>query len=575
VASIRRGKGGRAKAKRVARSVVNAAREAGDAVAKAISLRIGGSAVRLMRSDTQIAIRPNLGMGRSMLNELRSIAARLPLERIGRLERFELVDIRAAAQDLSRVRALLRGVASVGQEVPVYHTSADAVPFVPAGTIYLGFKPNVTDATKQRLLDEHALELVAREPNNFFTVQVTTPGTDSVELAAILQQDPSVAVAEPDLVTTKRTRSFTPPQDELMARHWHLENTGVFNGETLGFEKGADARVVAAWKLLGNLGSSDVVVGIIDDGFDLSHPDLVDKAVHPWDFARESSDVSPEPPLEPGDGDWHGTACAGVAVGKAQGGQVIGAAPNAKLLPVRMNPDLSPVQVARWFDHMTANGAWVVSCSWSAQAVVYPLCARISNAIARCAWEGRGGKGCVIVFASGNSSLDVNDPPNSLNGFAIHSDVLAVSASTSRDTHARYSNFGEEIGICAPSGGLGGWNIITSDVTGTFRDAAGIERSKGFVSGDYNQDFKGTSSACPLVAGVCALVLSANPDLNAADVRDIVKSTARKIGSPQHYVNGHSVKFGHGCADAERAVAEALARADGASVAAVPVPEVA
>lgn len=548
----------------MARKAIGAVREVGEAVAEAISLRIGNSAVRLMRSETQIAIRPNLGMGRSMLNELRSIAARLPFERRGRLERFELVDIRAAKEEMSRVRTFLRGVASIDQAVPVYHTSADAVPFVPVGTIYLGFKPGVAPAARQKLLDDHALELVAAEPNNFFTVRLTKPGTDAVELAAELQKDANVAVAEPDLVTTKRTRQFVAPQDELLARHWHLNNTGSFNGEALGFQKGADARVIAAWKLLGNLGSSDVVIGIIDDGFDLTHPDLSDKAVHPWDFVRNSSDVSPGPPLEDSDeGDWHGTACAGIAVGKAQGGQIIGAAPNAKLLPIRMNPDLSPVQVAKWFDHMTDNGAWIVSCSWSAEAKVYPLCQRIVDAIARCARQGRNGKGCVVLFASGNSSLGVNDPPTSLNGFAIHPDVIAVAASTSRDEHADYSNFGKEIAVCAPGGGNGGWNIITSDATGTRADAGGIAHSNGYVSGDYHEHFKGTSSACPLVAGVCALVLGANPALTAAEVRDIIRSTARKIGSPGDYVNGHSVKFGHGCADAERAVAEALARAGG------------
>jgi subtilisin family serine protease len=304
------------------------------------------------------------------------------------------------------------------------------------------------------------------------------------------------------------------------------------------------------------------VVGIIDDGFDLTHPDLADKAVHPWDFVRNSSDVSPGPSVEGSDdGDWHGTACAGVALGKAQGGQIIGAAPNARLMPVRMNPELSPTQVVKWFDHMTNNGAWVVSCSWSARAVVYPLCRRIVDAIARCARQGRNGKGCVVLFAAGNSSLGVNDEPTSLNGFAIHPDVLAISASTSRDDHADYSNFGKEIAVCAPGGGGGGWNIITSDATGTHPDAAGIAHNNGYVSGDYHEHFKGTSSACPLVAGVCALVLSANPDLTSEEVRDIVKSTARKIGLPGDYVNGHSEKFGHGCADAESAVAEALARA--------------
>jgi subtilisin family serine protease len=370
-----------------------------------------------------------------------------------------------------------------------------------------------------------------------------------------------VTVAEPDLVTTKRTQALALDQDELLARQWHLRNTGTHNGVSLGFAAGADARVVAAWNVLDDFGSSDVTVGIIDDGFDLSHPDLVNKAVSPWDFARNSSDVSPQPnPVAPEQGDWHGTACAGVAVGKARGGQIIGAAPNARFIPIRMTRELSPVHVAQWFDYMTDKGAWVVSCSWGAEAAVYPLPQRVADAIARCARDGRQGRGCVVVFAAGNSGKNVNDPPNFQNGFATHPDVVVVAASTSRDTHADYSNFGNEISVCAPSGGLGGWNIITSDVRGTYTDSDGVERSSGYADGDYNVNFTGTSSACPLVAGVAALVLSANPWLTSAEVREILKSTARKIGPAGDYANGHSVRFGHGCIDADGAVQEAIRR---------------
>src|SRR5262245_51914556 len=114
-----RGRGKKSRLESKARSAIGKVHEVGEAVAEAISLKLGNSHVRLMRSATQIAIRPNLNMGRSMLNELRSIAARLPLERRGRLERFELVDIKAAKEELSRVRAFLRSVASIDQEVPV------------------------------------------------------------------------------------------------------------------------------------------------------------------------------------------------------------------------------------------------------------------------------------------------------------------------------------------------------------------------------------------------------------------------------------------------------------------------
>jgi subtilisin family serine protease len=527
-------------------------------VPKSYTVRIGDSKVKLSRSDTQIAVRPNVGMAQSMENAIRSIAVDTPVERRGSLAGFDIVHIQASPQKVSQARTNLRAAASVHQEVAVYHTSKDNVPFVPVGTIYLSFKPDLSEGVKQAVLDKYGLQFVSTERNGFLTVRVTRPGTDSVEVAAKLQREKSVAVAEPDLVTTKRLTNFVRPTDELFARQWHLENTGLHGGEALGFKQGADARVGAAWKLLDGLGSSDVVVGIIDDGFDLSHPDLADKAVFPWDFDRNSADVHPDPDLNsPDAGNWHGTACAGVAVGKAGGGQIIGAAPNARLLPVRYR-SLSPMLVAQSFDYMTEKGAWVVSCSWGAEPAVYPLPDRIAHAIARCAKDGRDGKGCVVVFAAGNSGTDINNPPASQNGLATHPDVIAVSACSSRDEFSDYSNFGADIWICAPSSGLGGWDVITADVTGTYIDASGQTRSNGYAPGDYNFHFTGTSSSCPLVAGICALLLSANSELKSADVKEIIKTTARKIGPAAEYRDGHSTKFGFGCIDAESAVQEAL-----------------
>jgi subtilisin family serine protease len=162
------------------------------------------------------------------------------------------------------------------------------------------------------------------------------------------------------------------------------------------------------------------------------------------------------------------------------------------------------------------------------------------------------------VFAAGNEDSDVNDPAGgTVSGFAIHPDVIAVAASTSRDQRSHYSNFGREISVCAPSSGAGGWGILTSDVRGV---DPGTGQALGYTDGDYESDFGGTSSACPLVAGVAALVLSVNPALTAAQVKALLQRTARRIGPKSAYdASGHSVHFGHGCVDARAAVAAALA----------------
>jgi Subtilase family len=106
--------------------------------------------------------------------------------------------------------------------------------------------------------------------------------------------------------------------------------------------------------------------------------------------------------------------------------------------------------------------------------------------------------------------------------------------------------------ICAPSSGAGGWGILTSDVTGLLAQSGAW---RGYSEGDYTYEFGGTSSACPLVAGIAGLVLSVNQGLTAVEAKQILQKTARKIGSPKSYDGvGHSKEFGFGCVDADAAV---------------------
>jgi hypothetical protein len=165
----------------------------------------------------------------------------------------------------------------------------------------------------------------------------------------------------------------------------------------------------------------------------------------------------------------------------------------------------------------------------------------------------------VIVYAVGNDDLDF------VSFYSAHPDVIAVAASTSRDEHPSYSNRGREVTVCAPSNG--DWPIIAarawwdegvSEETGEFR----FWRD-GKSRGSRYKHFGGTSSSCPLVAGICALVLSVNPDLTAKQVKEIITKTADKIGTPSEYVNGHSTKYGYGRINADKAVAEAIRLRDG------------
>ncbi len=519
------------------------------------NIKLGNERVALRRSDVLVALQPQRGRTTSFEAELQSVQLRGFGVLRGRVGSYEILELPATTKVQNAARDDLSRMMSLNRTVPIYHTSDDKVPFVPKGTIYLAFAEHASQDGIAAVMTRYGLVVARSERGGFLTV--TTNG-DPVETTAALQADPSVAVAEPDLITPRLAANQQLLQDRLFSRHWHLRNSGVQDGVSHGLKAGADARIVEAWNVLGSMGAEAAIIGMIDDGFDLSHPDLSGKSIFPWDFARNSSDVSPGDP-DVAVPDWHGTACAGVAAGKAMGGDIVGVAPNARIMPARMGPDIDTETLSRIFEYMSEKGAWVVNCSWGPKANRYPLPLRLFNAIAWCTSQGRGGLGTAIVFAAGNLNRNINSDV-CLNGLAIHPDVIAVSSSTSLDQRSDTSNFGKEICVCAPSSGGGGWAIVTSDVTGSWTDAGGVVKVRGYSNSDYYLHFGGTSSSSAVVAGVCALVLSAAPHLSLSDLRKVIERTARPIGNPENYDDrGHSEHFGYGCIDAAAAVAAARA----------------
>ena len=169
--------------------------------------------------------------------------------------------------------------------------------------------------------------------------------------------------------------------------------------------------------------------------------------------------------------------------------------------------------------------------------------------------HGRSGKGCVIFFAAGNGNEDVK-----YDGYASYDKVIAVAACNDTNKRSVYSDYGDAVWCCFPSSDFGHapYNhpealtsgIHTTDRRGTLGDG----------SGEYIDDFGGTSSACPGAAGTAALILAANPDLNFREVKNILKETCEKIDAAggQYNGQGHSKKYGYGKVDAEKAVKKAV-----------------
>ncbi len=447
--------------------------------------------------------------------------------------------------------------------------------------ITVQFKPEVSDDEIEKITTKLGLSLVkeVRGVPRAFVFRVGSQATENpIKIANRLAQSDKVLLSEPNVAIA--SRSFYIPADTLFPDQWHLFNTG---GPLLSTHGHIDA--VRAWDL--TRGERSVVVAVADDSCDLNHADFQgsSKIVAPRDFAGQ--DFEPLPELED---DNHGTACCGVAVAEETGTGVVGVAPGCALMPIRTSGFIDDDSIEDLCDWVIDHGASVLSCSWGVNARAFNLSLRMRNALHRAATLGRGGRGCVVVFAAGNENRPVNSTVNEIGwpnnqpsgptqwlaGFAAHEDVIAVAASSSQATKSAYSNWGREIAVCAPSNNVrprtfpqvtvqvSGRGIVTTDRVGP----------SGYSSTDYTRDFGGTSSACPTVAGVAALILSANPNLTAQEVRDILQATADKIvdntPDPQlgnrfgtYDAGGHSQWFGFGRVNAFQAVTEARRRLQG------------
>ncbi len=463
---------------------------------------------------------------------------------------FELVSLKTGAKDTDRKLDEVRERKDVELGTHVYYPEGSDRPMVATGDLFIQFAEGVSEEEQQLALDEFHLQMLERRGPWSILARVGPDSPNPVKVAAALQQSSLVEVAEPDLDAPVDTYDFFTPRDELLDEQWQLENRGQINGRSTYLQPGADARILDAWRRINGMGANNLTIAVIDNGFDLSHPDLRDKVVHPFDLWNNSRQLVQGDPRFT-----HGTPCASVALAASNGSGMVGVAPNARFLPLS-GTSFSIRATERMFDYCLDKGADIISCSWGTTDPQFALNSLKEKAIARAAQEGRNGKGCVILFAVGNDGLDY------VNHYAAHPDVIAVSACTSQDRHAAYANRGREVDVCAPSNG--DWPIIAARArwdeglsyeTGVYR----FWRD-GRSRGDRYKHFGGTSSAVPLVAGICALMLSVNPGLTAREVRDILRQTADRIGPAHEYSGNHSRKFGYGRVNADRAVTEAMRR---------------
>jgi subtilisin family serine protease len=358
------------------------------------------------------------------------------------------------------------------------------------------------------------------------------------------------------IVGTTELDTTSLGNDPYGARQYELKNSGQIAG--LGNDDN-DMEVPEAWDLAITSGfdpvSTDISVAVIDTGIDWFHPDLN------WEDGYDYDGNAGGGPRYP-----HGTAVAGnVGAIYNNGMGVIGTAPNVKILSIFFG--YTNANTAAAIDLAVAKGAQVLNNSWG---WVGAPSADIENAIDDALAAGR-----TVLFGAGNGpdrppwTYDTMFPCN-LTG---SSSVICVGATSPTDEHKAAASsdgqffwgssyIGHGPDVCSP----GSWSY-TTDQTGSqgYNDGSGLI---DISDPNYTNNFSGTSSSTPKVAGIAALMLSIDPALIPSEIKRILGVTADDIDAP-----GEDDKTGAGRANAFKAVLYVLNKpraTTGSAVAASP-----
>ena len=328
--------------------------------------------------------------------------------------------------------------------------------------------------------------------------------------------DPNVEYAEPDMLL-QSTQATATPTDPMYGQQWALSHNT------------AGIRAPGAWSSSKGAG---VVVAVIDTGV-RPHADLKNNLLAGIDFVTDtkiSNDGTGRDgdAADPGDGvaagfcaagsaarnsSWHGTHVAGIVAATGNTIGVTGVAPLAKILPVRAmgrcggyTSDIA--DAITW----SAGGAVAGVAVNSKPARVINLSlggTGVCSATMQSAIQAARARGALIVVSAGNSNVQASQAtPANCSG------VVTVAATGIGGGKASYSNYGSVVTLAAPGGDSAG------GILSTLNAGASAPTTDSYVS------YMGTSMAAPMVSGVAALMLAAQPALTPDQLTSLLKSTA-------------------------------------------------
>ncbi len=393
------------------------------------------------------------------------------------------------------------------------------------------------------LLGKYRLRILEKyDPQNFLVQLTNETGINPVKLVVQLieNEQETVEMADMDLNFRVKKYGVSIPTDPFYQRQWHLHRRYAHSE----VDSRASSNCEDAWNYLGNFGDPDVVIGITDDGCDLAHRDFNGPGKFAgWGYFEGSTlwiGANPQKMYQSGSN--HGTSCAGVAAAEADGLMTVGAAPGCRLFPIKWESDGPYLLISdsKFLEALNRIGdkVDVLSNSWGVSPRSFWSSAVVSTITRLAKTGGRRSKGIVFLFAAGNENCpikynsavpipyDYNPDTGAVRTSTVFSNnlvgiegVLFIAALASNGQRSHYSNYGPGIGVTAPSS-----NVHTY----WFMDVPGLSITTTSGNNSTTGYFGGTSSATPLVAGIAALILSANPALSALEVVQTLQRTASK-----------------------------------------------
>jgi subtilisin family serine protease len=417
----------------------------------------------------------------------------------------------------TRHALLVLVVLATGLAAPTGSLAADPpTPATPRDDILVRYRANTSSAERKAVARDLNLSVV-RSSRTGRTAVLRGKGVSAATVRRELAGDPRVSAVGQNY---RRELAADPADEQYFPSEWGLNNSG----QTIsGIEPQTglpDVDIDGLEALRVQQGKSSIVVAVIDDGVDFSHPDLAGRKwtnpgetpgdgidndnngyiddINGWDFCHDDNTV------HDAGHDGHGTHVAGTIAASLNGTGVVGVAPGVSIMALKFIDDVQScgddAMAIDAIDYAANNGADVINASWGGTGENPALDQTIADSE------------LLFIAAAGNSGIDLDAPGADF--FPAESpapNVLAVGAIDQTGQIADFSNFGAtRVDLMAP-----GTNILS-----TYPAQSGCP-SPCYAWSD------GTSMAAPHVTGIAALALSkASGPLSAAALRSLVLAAA-------------------------------------------------